>query len=84
MVSETIYLLSSPLGRELIEDFDNTCVQHPPPLLEQAAVGHFVDQGVLEHKLTLGEQPRLVEELGRLQVGKATLQVLLGQLGNGL
>jgi hypothetical protein len=48
MVSETIYLLSPPLGRELLEDFDNTCVQHPPPLLEQATVGHFVGQGVLE------------------------------------
>ena len=41
-------------------------------------------QGVLEGEFALGEQPRLVEELGSLQVYKATVQVRLRHLGNSL
>ena len=59
-------------------------MQRPPPLLEQAAVGHLVRQGVLEGVVLLGEEPRLVEELGRLQVRQTAVQRRLGQLGNGL
>ena len=49
-------------------------MQHPPPLLEQAAVGHLVGEGVLEGILALREEARLVEELGRLQMRKARRQ----------
>ena len=41
-------------------------------------------QGVLEGVVPLGEEARLVEELGRLQVRQAAMERLLGQLGNGL
>ena len=59
-------------------------MQHPPPLQQEAAVGHLVGQGVLEGVVRLGEQAGLVEELRRLQVRQAAVQRLLGQLGNGL
>jgi hypothetical protein len=39
---------------------------------------------MLERALTLGEQPGLVEELGRLQVGETAMQICLGQIDNGL
>ena len=48
-------------------------VQDSPPLLEQTAVGHLVRQGVLEGVLALGKEPRLVEELGRLEVRQAAV-----------
>ena len=48
-------------------------MEHPPSLLEQAAVGDLVREGVLEGVARLGEELRLVEELGRLQVCQAVL-----------
>ena len=59
-------------------------MEHPPPLLEQATVGHLVGQGMLEGVDTLGEEVRLIEELGGLEVREATVQRLLGQFGNSL
>ena len=41
-------------------------------------------QGMLEGVGGLGEQARLVEELGGLEVRQAAVQACLGQLGNGL
>ena len=58
-------------------------MQEAPPLLEEAAVGHLVREGVLEGIDPLGDKACLVEELGRLQVGEAAVQYRLGQLGNG-
>ena len=84
MVRQPFDLLGQAVRVEPFEGLDNAPMQRPPPLLEQTAVGHLVGQGVFEGEFALGEQPRLIEELGRLQVGQATVQVRLGQLGNGL
>ena len=78
MVSKTVHLLGQPVWRERFEGLDNVCVQDSPPLLEQAAVGHLVGEGVLEGILVVGKEPGLVEELGRLQVGEAAMQRSLG------
>ena len=59
-------------------------MQHPPPLVQETSVGHLVGEGMLEGILPLGEQARLVEELGRLEVRETTMQRVLGQLGDGL
>ena len=40
-------------------------------------------QGVLEGPFALGEQPRLIEKIGGLQMGKAVVEYLLGHFGNG-
>ena len=84
MVGQAFDLLGHPLGRERLEGLDNAGVEHPPPLLQEAAVGHLVGQGMLEGVLALGKEARLVQELGRLQVRQATVERCLGQLGNGL
>jgi hypothetical protein len=84
MVRQTFDLLGRPLGREHLEGPDNTRVQHSPPLLQEAAVGHLVRQGMLEGVFLLGEQACLIQKLCRLQVRQATVQRLFGHLGNGL
>jgi hypothetical protein len=55
-----------------------------PPLLEQRLVGHLLGKGVLEGVLVLGEEARLVQELGSLQMGEAQAEQLLRPLGNSL
>ena len=78
-------LLGQLVPSERFQRLDNAGVQHPPPLLEQAAIGHLVREGVLEGVLPLGEQPRLVQELRRLEVREASVQLpSSGTLGNGL
>jgi len=59
-------------------------VQHPSPLVEEAAIGDLVGQGVLEGILALGEQARLVEELCSLELCQAAVQRFLREVGNGL
>ena len=84
MVGQPFDLLGQPVGIERLDGLDDAGVQRPPPLLQQAAVGHLVGEGVLEGVFELGEEARLVEELGGLQVGEAQAERLLGQLGDGL
>ncbi len=74
MVRQAFDLLGHPVRGERLQGLDNAGVQHPPPLLQQTAVGHLVRQGVLEGVFVLGEQARLVEELGRLEVRQAAMQ----------
>jgi hypothetical protein len=84
MVRQAFDLLGHPVGRERLESPDNTRMQHPPRLQQEAAVGHLVGQGMLEGVFRLGEQARLIQELCRLQVRQAAVQCHLGYLGNGL
>jgi hypothetical protein len=49
-------------------------MQDAPPLLQEATVGDLMGESMLESEFALGEEARLVEELGGLQVGKATLE----------
>ena len=69
---------------EPLEGVDDAGVQHPPPLLQEAAVGHFVGEGMLEGVLGLGDEARLVEELAGLQARQPVLQDVLRELGNSL
>jgi hypothetical protein len=71
VVGQAIHLLGQALGSESLQRRDDPAVQDAPPLLEQPAVGHLVGQSMLEGEFTLGKQPRLVEQLGRLQVIEA-------------
>ena len=67
-------LLGHPLRRERLEGLDNARVQRPPPLQQEAAVGHLVRQGMLEGVFRLGEQAGLIQELRRLEVRQAAVQ----------
>src|SRR5262249_40631539 len=84
MLGQALDLLGQSLGIESLKPLDNASMEGAPPLLEQTAVGDLVSQGVLEGEFALWEQLRLVEKLSCLQVVEATVQRLLGQLGNGL
>ena len=84
MVGQPFDLLGHPVPSERLQGLDDAGMERPPPLLEQAAVGHLVREGVLEGVFELGKEARLVEELGRLQVRQAAVERLLGHVGNGL
>ena len=60
MVRQAFDLLGHPVPDERFEGLDDAGMQHPPPLLEQAAVGHLMGQGVLEGVLVVGKEARLV------------------------
>ena len=84
MVRQAFDLLGHPVPGERLQGRDNAGMQHPPPLLQQAAVGHLLRQGVLEGVDQLGEQTRLVQELGVLEMREAQAERLFGQLRHGL
>jgi hypothetical protein len=84
VVGQAFGLFGQALGREGLQGLDDTGVQHPPPLVQQAAVGHLMGQRMLEGVFQLREEPRLVHKLGRLQVRKAQAQRLLRHLPDGL
>jgi hypothetical protein len=84
MVRQSVDLLGHPLGHQRLEGFDNACVQPSPPLQQQAVVGHFVRQGMLEGVFRRGKQARLIQELRRLEVLQAAVQRRLGHVRNSL
>jgi hypothetical protein len=59
-------------------------MERTPPLLSEAAVGHFMREGVLEGIGRFREKGCLIEELCGLQVSQALREVCFGALGNGL
>src|SRR5919197_6001751 len=84
VVREPFALVCHLLPSKDLQGLDDTGMEHPPPLLQETAIGHFVSQGVLERVFAFGEQAGLIEELCRLQVGKAVLHSIFRHLGNGL
>ena len=66
MVGQPLDLFGQTVGREPFDDLNNACVQRPSPPQQEAPVGHLVGEGVFEGVCRLGEQARLVEELGSL------------------
>src|SRR5262249_21002156 len=56
----------------------------PPPLVEEAAIGHLLCERMLKRVFELRKQARLVEKLRGLQMGECPTQSLLGECGDGL
>jgi hypothetical protein len=83
-VGQPFHLFNQPVGREPFDGLDDACVQRPPPLLEEAVVGHFVGEGVLEGIGMLREEARFVEEFSGLKLPQTPVQRLLGRIGNGV
>src|SRR5262245_24424180 len=84
MVGQALDMLGHSLPSERFKALYNAGMQYPPPLMEETPIGHFIGESVLEGILTLGKEPCLVQELGRLEVCQTTMQNVFGQLGNGL
>jgi len=68
MVGQALDLLGHPISSERLEGLDDAGMQRPPPLQQEAAVGHLVGESVLEGVLMVGKQPGFVEELAGLQM----------------
>ena len=77
-MGEPLDLLAEAVSVERLDRLDDPRVERAAPLLQQAAVGDLVRERVLEGVLEIREQPRLVEELGRLELGEPAAQRVLG------
>src|SRR5262245_65204560 len=60
MVCQVLDLLGQAVGTEMFESLHNAGMQRPPALVENAAVGHLVGEGVLEGIFSLGKELRLI------------------------
>ncbi len=68
VLREPLDVLAEAIGVERLDRRHDPGVQRAPPLVEHAAVGHLVGERVLEGVFEIGEEARLVEELGGLQM----------------
>ena len=84
MVRQAFHLLGHAVPDEGLQGLDDAGMESAPPLLEQRLIGHLLSEDVLEGVLVLGEEARLIEELGRLEVRETVMQRRLGPLGHGL
>ena len=67
VVSQALGVLGEAVGVERLDRADDLRVQRTPSLVQDAAVGDLVRQGVLERVFEIRKQPCLVEELRGLQ-----------------
>jgi hypothetical protein len=74
MVRQTFDLLGYAVRSQRFEGLDNAGMEHPPPLLEEAAVGDLMGEGVLEGVFALRKETCLVDKLRRLEVRQAVVQ----------
>jgi hypothetical protein len=84
MVGQPFHLLGHLVSGKCLQGRDDPSMECPPPLLEQRLIGHLLGEGVLEGILDVGEEARLIEEFGGLQMCEAQAQRRLRHLGNGL
>jgi hypothetical protein len=57
-----------------LHDYNESRMELATAILEDAAIGDFVGEGVLKGVLEVGEEARLVEEFGGLKVGQMAAQ----------
>ena len=76
-MSQPVHLLGEPPGPQLLDDRHQARVEPAALAVQQRAVGDLVGEGVLERVLEVGEEARLVQELGGLQVGQRPAQRFL-------
>jgi len=81
MVGEALDLFSETIAIEPLDGVHDPGMQGAASLVEKALIGDLVREGVLEGVLDLGEQARLVDELGPLKPGP---KLILCQIGDGM
>ena len=74
VMGEPLRLLAQATGGVMLHGFDDSGMELPTAIVEEASVGDLVGQGVLERVLEIGKEARLVEELGGLQPGETSAQ----------
>ena len=84
LMHETLDLLIRRVGVSTLKCFQNAQVQRRPLFLQEARIGDFVRQGMLEAVLELREEVRLVKELGTLKVRETVTKVPFPVLDDGL
>ena len=84
VVRQALGVLDESIRVQALDRRRDPGVQLAATLGRQALVRHLVRQDVLEGVRMLREETGLVQELGRLEVGEATVQGLLGWLSNSL
>ena len=82
VVSEALDLLDEAAGVQPLDGPGDPAVEHAPAVLEEAAVRDLVRQRVAEGVLEVGEQVRLVQELGGPQMLEPLAQLLVALAGD--
>jgi hypothetical protein len=82
VVGQALNVLGESLRVASLDGLDRPGVESTSALLQEASIRHLVSQRVLERVLDIGEQARLVEELGRLEPGEAPGQHVGGSSGD--
>src|SRR5207247_4629267 len=84
VVGQTLDVFREPLGVEAFDGLDDPGVESAPALVQEASVGHLMDERVLEGVFEVREEAGLVQELRGLQVAESGAQLVLARLGNRL
>ena len=82
VVGKSLDVFGEAVGMEPLDGLGDLRVEIAATLAEQAAVGDFVCQRVLERVLGIRKEGGLVEELGRPEAREHTPQVLLAEVGH--
>ena len=72
-MGEYLDLLVDAIGMKSLQRLEDGSVELTTSLAEKTCVGHFVNQGVLERVLEIGEERCLIEKLSLLQVAQRPL-----------
>jgi hypothetical protein len=84
MVGQAFDFLGHLIPDERLQGLYDADMEYPPPLLEEAAVGHLLGEGVLESVDQLGKQTRLVQKLGILEMHEPQAESPFGKSHHGL
>ena len=77
MVSQALDLFGQPFGIERLDGLHDPGMECAPVVVEDAPVGDLVGEGVLERVFEVRGDARLIQELGRLEVGEPAAKAVL-------
>src|SRR5262249_50201438 len=84
MMTQTVGVFAEPIGIQALDAVHDFAMEATPPVVEQAAVGDLVGEGMLERVLEIREEMRLIEELGGLEMTEAVAERLRALAGDRL
>ena len=83
-MGEALGLLGEAARVGLLDGVQDAGVQAPAPVVQQALVGHVVDEGVAEAVHQIGEERALVEEAARVELLEPAPHLLDRHVGHRL